>query len=75
MTTSVGRIHIRHEGTTREVSFTELGDIGPLSPENDIKDALASYLECPRTKLNNYTVAVNEETGDVTFRPQAEFGQ
>jgi hypothetical protein len=49
-------------------------DVGMLSTDEQIRTAVAQHFDVPRTKLNNYAIDRNDETGDITLRPQAVFG-
>lgn len=66
-------VHLRFDGRSVDMSFQDL-DIGDLSSDNDVKDAVASHLQVPVTKLVNYSVS-KAETGDITLRPNAVFGR
>jgi hypothetical protein len=64
---------IRYEGHSYDVTFDDL-DIGELSNEAEIRQAVARHLEAPPQKLANFAVDKNTESGDITLRPQAVFG-
>lgn len=66
-------VHIRFEGRSYDTSFADL-DIGDLSSDAEVREKVAAHLEAPPAKLANYEVDRNEETGDITLRPQAVFG-
>lgn len=66
------QVHIRYEGQSIDVSFDDL-DVGNLSNDQQIKAALATYLNAPVTKLNEFMIN-RAETGDVTVAPPATFG-
>lgn len=68
-----GQVHIRYEGHSYDVTFEDL-DIGDLSSEAQVRQAVARHLDAPPQKLANFAVDKNEETGDITLRPQAVFG-
>jgi hypothetical protein len=68
-----GQVHIRYEGHSYDASFDDL-DIGALSSEAEVRQAVARHLEAPPQKLAAFSVDKNEESGDITLRPQAVFG-
>ena len=65
-------VHIRFEGQSRDIPLADL-DVGPLSGDNVIKQALARFLEVPEAKLRDYVID-RHETGNLTVRPEAVFG-
>ena len=65
-------VHIRFEGRSLDVPQGDL-DIGSASSDNEIKRALARYLETPEAKLRDYVID-RHETGNMTVRPEAVFG-
>ena len=68
------QVHVRHDGQSWDLTFDEL-DIGDLSSDQDVKVAVARHLDVPVGKLNNFALDRNADTGDVTLRPQAVFGE
>ena len=66
-------VHVRYDGQSIDVGFDDL-DLGDMSTDADVRRAVATHLEVPLTKLANFSVDRNAETGDVTLRPQATFG-
>jgi hypothetical protein len=66
-------IHIMWEGRNYDLVMNDL-DIGDLSTDAQIRSAVATELEVPPAKLAALAIDKNEETGDITLRPQAEFG-
>jgi hypothetical protein len=68
----VNVVHIRFEGRSIDVPQSEL-DVGAASSDNDIKRALARYLETPEAKLRDYVID-RHDTGNMTVRPEAVFG-
>jgi hypothetical protein len=66
------QIHIRYDGRSFEFSMTNL-DIGNQSGDDQIKAAVAGYLDVPVEKLRNYRVE-RETSGNLTIRPEAFFG-
>lgn len=67
------QIHIRYEGRSLDIDLNDL-DIGTLSSDTQIRQAVATRLEVSVTKLNNFAIDRNEENGSLTLRPQAVFG-
>ena len=65
-------VHIRFEGRSLDIPQGEL-DVGTASSDNEIKRALARYLEVPEAKLRDYVID-RHETGNMTVRPEAVFG-
>ena len=65
-------VHIRFEGRSIDVPQSDL-DVGAASSDNDIKRALARYLETPEAKLRDYVID-RHDTGNMTVRPEAVFG-
>ena len=65
-------VHIRFEGRSVDIPQSDL-DVGPASSDNDIKRALARYLETPEAKLRDYVID-RHDTGNMTVRPEAVFG-
>lgn len=65
-------LHIRFEGRSFDIPLADL-DVGTLSNDHDIKNALASYLGVPARKLRDYVVD-RHDTGNLTVRPHAVFG-
>jgi len=66
-------LHIRYEGQSRDVDFVEV-DLGDLSNDIQVKRAAAQHFNVPQTKFEGFIVDRNQETGDITLRPQAVFG-
>jgi hypothetical protein len=65
-------VHIRFEGQSRSIPFSVL-DIGNLSTDREVRQALARYLEVPVRKLEPYVVE-RHANGNITVRPVAVFG-
>jgi hypothetical protein len=65
-------VHIRFEGQSRSIPFSVL-DIGNLSTDREVRQALARYLEVPVRKLESYVVE-RHANGNITVRPVAVFG-
>lgn len=65
-------VHIRFEGRSIDVPQGDL-DVGGASSDNEIKRALARYLETPEAKLRDYVID-RHDTGNMTVRPEAVFG-
>jgi hypothetical protein len=62
-----------YDGQSLDVSLDNM-DIGTLSDDQQIKQAVASHLDVPITKLANFDIDRNTLTGDITLRPRATFG-
>ncbi len=67
------QVHIRYEGNSYDATFADL-DVGDLSTDAEIRQAVARHLNAPASKLSNFAVDRNVSTGDITLRPQATFG-
>jgi len=65
-------IHIRFEGKSHDISVNEF-DIGQTSSDEQIKTAVANFLEVDSGKLENYVIE-HHENGNFTVRPEAVFG-
>lgn len=65
-------VHIRFEGRSLDVPQSDL-DVGAASSDNEVKRALARYLETPDASLRDYVID-RHETGNMTVRPEAVFG-
>lgn len=72
-TLRVPQVHIRFNGTSHDTDFADL-DLSEMSSDDVVREAVARYLDAPVRKLQNFSVDRNEETGDITVRPQAVFG-
>ena len=67
-----GMLHVRFEGRSLDVPLSDL-DVGRLSTDDQIRQALAVYLDVPVQKFRDYVID-RHETGNLTVRPQAIFG-
>ena len=65
-------VHIRFDGRSRDIPLGDL-DVGPLSTDEAVKDAVARHLEVPKNRLRDYVID-RHETGNLTVRPEAVFG-
>jgi hypothetical protein len=65
-------VHVRFEGRSVDIPQSDL-DVGAASSDNEIKRALARYLETPEAKLRDYVID-RHDTGNMTVRPEAVFG-
>lgn len=70
----MAQVHVRFEGNSWDWDLDEL-DLGDLSSDADVKASVARALDAPAGKLTNFTLDRNAETGDITLRPQAVFGE
>ncbi len=71
--TNAPRLHVRFEGRSWDIPCADL-DIGPLSSDDQVRAALAQYLDVPVGKLRLYVVE-HHQNGNLTVRPEAVFGQ
>lgn len=67
------QVHIMYNGESHDVNMDVL-DIGDLSTDAQVREAVARHFDVPLEKLRNFTIDRNEETGDMTLRPNAVFG-
>ena len=65
-------LHIRFEGHSYDLPLADL-DLGPISSDDDVRAALAGYLEVHRRALAHYVVE-RHANGNMTVRPEAVFG-
>ena len=65
-------VHIRFEGKSVDIPLAEM-DLGPQSADADVKRAVARHLEIAEERLHDYVVD-RHETGNLTVRPEAVFG-
>jgi hypothetical protein len=70
--TMAEELHIRYDGRSYDLKLDAL-DLGDLSSDAEVRQAVATHLEVPPTKLANF--AVDKADGNITLRPQAVFGQ
>lgn len=66
-----GELHLRFDGRSYDATFDAL-DIGDLSSDAEVREAVAQHFDVPVSKLSNYSV--DRAEGNITLRPQAEFG-
>ncbi len=66
------QVHIRFDGRSWDVPFRSL-DIGDASSDDEIREALAQYLDVSVRKLASYVVE-RHASGNMTVRPEAVFG-
>ena len=65
-------VHVRFEGQSWSLAFNVL-DIGDLSTDRDVRQALAQYFDVPARKFAPYVVD-RHANGNITVRPEAVFG-
>jgi len=65
-------VHIRFEGKSQDIPVSEL-DIGEASTDEQIKQAVASFLDADVGKLADYVIE-RHANGNYTVRPEAVFG-
>lgn len=66
------QVHIRFDGRSWDVPFRSL-DIGDASSDDEVREALARYLDVSVRKLAAYVVE-RHASGNMTVRPEAVFG-
>ncbi len=65
-------LHIRYGGRSYDVPLQDL-DIGSASSDDQVRSAVAEYLQEPQSKLRLFVVE-RHDNGNVTIRPEAVFG-
>jgi hypothetical protein len=65
-------LHIRFEGRSTDIPLADL-DVGRVSSDREVKNAVARYLDVTVEKFAHYVVD-RHETGNLTIRPEAVFG-
>ncbi|WP_425399514.1 hypothetical protein [Aeoliella sp.] len=65
-------LHIRFDGRSFDIPLADL-DVGALSSDRELKQALGGYLDVRPDRLRDYTID-RHETGNLTVRPEAVFG-
>ena len=65
-------LHIRYDGRSYDLPLDSL-DLGELSTDADVRQAVGQHLDVPATKLANFEI--DRADGNITLRPQAVFGQ
>ncbi len=65
-------LHVRFEGRSYDLPLADL-DLGPISPDEDVRRALAGYLDVKQRDLAHYVVE-RHANGNMTVRPEAVFG-
>ena len=65
-------LHVRFEGRSLDVALAVL-DVGALSTDQEIRVAVARYLEVPERRLAPYVIE-RHANGNITVRPEAVFG-
>ena len=73
LTSTRPQIHVRFDGRSVDIDLVDL-DVGLLSSDNQIRDAVAGWMEIPRQKLNAFAIDRHEDTGHMDLRPEAVFG-
>ncbi len=66
------QVHVRFDGRSWDVPFRTL-DIGDASSDDEVREALARYLDVSVRKLASYVVE-RHSSGNMTVRPEAVFG-
>jgi hypothetical protein len=70
---AVPQIHIRYDGRSIDIPLSEV-DIGVLSTDDQIRNAVAENMGVPVAKLRAFAIDKNVETNHITLRPEAVFG-
>jgi hypothetical protein len=65
-------VHVRVGGRSRDIAL-DLLDVTPGSPDETIRNAVASFMELSPADLRD-TVIERHENGNMTVRPKAVFG-
>jgi hypothetical protein len=65
-------VHVRFEGRSWDIAFGVL-DIGDLSRDQEVRQALANYFDVPVAKFSAYVIQ-RHTNGNITVRPEAIFG-
>jgi hypothetical protein len=65
-------LHVRFEGRSWDILCSDL-DIGPLSSDDQVRQALATHFDVPLGKFRAYVIE-RHENGNITVRPEAVFG-
>ena len=65
-------VHVRFEGRSWGLDFDVL-DVGDLSTDQDVRNALAQHFNVPASKFAPYVVD-RHANGNITVRPEAVFG-
>jgi hypothetical protein len=65
-------VHIRFEGRSVDIPLGDL-DIGLRSSDQEVKQAVAGYLDVGVEKFRHYVVD-RHDNGNFTVRPEAVFG-
>jgi hypothetical protein len=66
------RIYIRFDGRSWDILCRDL-DIGPISADDQVRQALANYFDVAPEKFRAYVIE-RHENGNMTVRPEAVFG-
>ncbi len=66
------RLHVRFEGRSWDFALAEL-DLGNMSSDDDVRNALARHFDVPVGKFRAYVVE-RHANGNLTVRPEAVFG-
>ena len=65
-------VHVRFEGRSYDLAFSVL-DVGDLSSDPDVRQALAQYLDVQPRRFARYVIE-RHANGNITVRPEAVFG-
>jgi hypothetical protein len=64
-------LHVRFQGRSTEMSLASL-HVDPLATDQQIKEAVAAYMECPASALDDHVVVRTEQA--IIVRPEAIYG-
>ena len=67
------QLHVRFQGRSIDVPLSSL-DLGSLSTDAEVRSAVAEHLGVPPVKLEAFRVDRTPGSGELTLRPEAEFG-
>ncbi len=65
-------VHIRFQGKSWDIPMSDL-DLGALSNDDQVRVAVANYLNVPIANLRLYVIE-RHANGNLTVRPEAVFG-
>jgi len=69
---SAAVVHVRFEGRSLDVPVEALA-LGPDATDQEVRRAVARYLETPEVRLHHHVVD-RHPNGNLTVRPEAVFG-
>ena len=69
---AMDNLHIMWKGRTENVSLTQLGVTASMT-DTEIMERVAQHYDRALQEFDDYVVQ-RESNGNITFRPEAEFG-